>query len=46
MTTDYDIPFNRSTTLGKELRRRGGEFGMLSVCAAGGMGHVMVVERA
>jgi acetyl-CoA acyltransferase len=33
------------TTLCNELRRRGGEFGMLSVCAAGGMGHVMVVER-
>ena len=34
------------TTLCRELRRRGGQFGMLSVCAAGGMGHVMVVERA
>ena len=34
------------TTLCRELRRRDGEFGMLSVCAAGGMGHVMVVERA
>jgi acetyl-CoA acyltransferase len=34
------------TTLCHELRRRGGQFGMLSVCAAGGMGHVMVVERA
>ena len=33
-------------TLCNELRRRGGEFGVLSVCAAGGMGHVMVVERA
>jgi acetyl-CoA acyltransferase len=33
------------TTLCSELARRGGEFGMLSVCAAGGMGHVMVVER-
>jgi acetyl-CoA acyltransferase len=29
-----------------ELRRRDGQFGMLSVCAAGGMGHVMIVERA
>ena len=34
------------TTLCHELRRRDGEFGMLSVCAAGGMGHVMIVERA
>ena len=33
------------TTLLGELARRGGQFGMLSVCAAGGMGHVMVVER-
>jgi acetyl-CoA acyltransferase len=33
-------------TLCNELRRRGGELGVLSVCAAGGMGHVMVVERA
>lgn len=34
------------TTLCYELQRRGGQFGMLSVCAAGGLGHVMVVERA
>jgi acetyl-CoA acyltransferase len=34
------------TTLCHELARRGGQFGMLSVCAAGGMGHVMIVERA
>lgn len=34
------------TTLCHELARRDAEFGMLSVCAAGGMGHVMVVERA
>lgn len=33
------------TTLCHELRRRDGQFGMLSVCAAGGMGHVMIVER-
>jgi acetyl-CoA acyltransferase len=33
-------------TLCNELQRRDGEFGVLSVCAAGGMGHVMVVERA
>lgn len=34
------------TTLSNELQRRGGQFGMLTVCAAGGMGHAMVVERA
>jgi acetyl-CoA acyltransferase len=34
------------TTLANELVRRGGEFGMLTVCAAGGMGHVMIIERA
>jgi acetyl-CoA acyltransferase len=34
------------TTLCHELRRRDGEFGLLTVCAAGGMGHAMVVERA
>ncbi len=33
------------TTLCNELHRRGGQFGMLTVCAAGGMGHAMVVER-
>jgi len=33
------------TTLCNELGRRGGQFGMLTVCAAGGMGHAMVVER-
>jgi acetyl-CoA acyltransferase len=33
------------TTLLNELQRRGGQYGMLSVCAAGGMGHVMIVER-
>ncbi|MEO7522240.1 MAG: acetyl-CoA C-acyltransferase, partial [Gemmatimonas sp.] len=33
------------TTLCNELTRRGGQFGMLTVCAAGGMGHAMVVER-
>jgi acetyl-CoA acyltransferase len=32
-------------TLCNELGRRGGQFGMLSVCAAGGMGHAMIVER-
>jgi acetyl-CoA acyltransferase len=34
------------TTLCNELARRDGQFGLLTVCAAGGMGHAMVVERA
>jgi len=34
------------TTLCNELRRRDGQFGLMTVCAAGGMGHAMVVERA
>lgn len=34
------------TTLANELRRRGGQFGLMTVCAAGGMGHAMVIERA
>jgi acetyl-CoA acyltransferase len=34
------------TTLLNELSRRRGEFGLMTVCAAGGMGHAMVVERA
>src|SRR5919107_319697 len=33
------------TTLCNELQRRGGQFGLMTVCAAGGMGHAMVVER-
>src|SRR3954463_13993370 len=33
------------TTLTNELVRRGGQFGLMTVCAAGGMGHAMVVER-
>ena len=33
------------TTQCNELQRRGGQFGMLTVCAAGGMGHAMIVER-
>lgn len=33
------------TTLCNELARRDGQFGLLTVCAAGGMGHAMVVER-
>lgn len=34
------------TTLCNELARREGQFGLMTVCAAGGMGHAMVVERA
>jgi acetyl-CoA acyltransferase len=33
------------TTLANELARRGGRFALLTVCAAGGMGHAMVLER-
>jgi acetyl-CoA acyltransferase len=33
-------------TLAHELRRRGGQFGLMTVCAAGGMGFAMVVEAA
>ena len=32
-------------TLANELRRLDGEFGLLTVCAAGGMGFAMVIER-
>ena len=32
-------------TLLNELGRRGGQFGLMTVCAAGGMGFAMVVER-
>ena len=34
------------TTLANELVRRGGQFGLMTVCAAGGLGHAMVLERA
>jgi acetyl-CoA acyltransferase len=34
------------TTLANELIRRDGEFGLMTVCAAGGMGNAMVIERA
>jgi len=34
-----------TTTLSHELRRRGGQFGLMTVCAAGGMGFSMVIER-
>ncbi len=35
-----------TTTLANELARRGGQFGLMTVCAAGGMGFSMVLERA
>lgn len=35
-----------TTTLAHELERRDGEWGLLTVCAAGGMGFAMVLERA
>ena len=34
-----------TTSLLNELGRRGGQFGLMTVCAAGGMGFAMVVER-
>jgi acetyl-CoA acyltransferase len=34
-----------TTTLARELKRRNGKFGLLSVCAQGGMGFAMVLER-
>jgi acetyl-CoA acyltransferase len=34
-----------TTTLANELGRRNGKFGLLSVCAQGGMGFAMVLER-
>jgi acetyl-CoA acyltransferase len=34
-----------TTTLARELARRGGRYGLISVCAAGGMGFAMVLER-
>jgi len=35
-----------TTTLANELRRRDAQFGLISVCAQGGMGFAMVLERA
>jgi acetyl-CoA acyltransferase len=32
-------------TLANELKRRDGQFGLMTVCAAGGLGFAMVVER-
>jgi acetyl-CoA acyltransferase len=34
-----------TTTLSNELARRGGQFGLMTVCAAGGLGFAMVIER-
>ena len=34
-----------TVTLLNELERRGGQFGLMTVCSAGGMGFAMVVER-
>lgn len=34
-----------TTTLGAEMKRRGAALGLLSVCAQGGMGFAMVLER-
>jgi acetyl-CoA acyltransferase len=33
------------TTLANELARRDAQFGLLSICAQGGMGFAMVLER-
>jgi acetyl-CoA acyltransferase len=33
------------TTLAQEMRRRDVQFGLLSICAQGGMGYAMVLER-
>jgi acetyl-CoA acyltransferase len=33
------------TTLANEMKRRGARFGLVSVCAQGGMGFAMVLER-
>jgi acetyl-CoA acyltransferase len=34
------------TTLANEMRRRSAQFGLISICAQGGMGYAMVLERA
>ena len=34
-----------ATTLAYELKRRKGRYGLLSICAQGGMGFAMVLER-
>jgi len=35
-----------TTTLANELRRRDAQFGLMTVCAAGGMGFAMILENA
>ena len=35
-----------TTTLANEMRRRDVQFGMMTVCAAGGLGFSMILERA
>jgi acetyl-CoA acetyltransferase len=35
-----------TTTLANELRRRNAQFGLMTLCAAGGMGFAMVLENA
>ena len=35
-----------TTTLANEMKRRGTQFGLISVCAQGGMGFAMVLERS
>jgi acetyl-CoA acyltransferase len=34
------------TQLANEMRRRSTEFGLISICAQGGMAHAMVLEAA
>jgi acetyl-CoA acetyltransferase len=34
-----------TTTLANEMARRGARYGLISVCAQGGMGFAMVLER-
>jgi len=34
-----------ATTLARELARRGGRYGLISICAQGGLGFAMVLER-
>lgn len=33
------------TTTANRLLKEGGQFGLVAACAAGGLGHAMVVER-
>ena len=34
-----------ATTLANEMKRRDVQFGLISICAQGGMGFAMVLER-